>query len=168
MIDHGGRFLHNPGLLDYVRKLVKLDEMIRAGTDETPEGEELRDSMDKPWYMLDDEELSELRAISADLGGREATPFPAVSNEPLLVELRGLRTAADAMSTAELANARGRVWQRAGEYGIAAEFYRMAAELEPESATYRTAWIDSRGRAEPTALASDASKVLASTTRESR
>ena len=46
------RFFGNPQFLTYARLLRKLHQLIREGTDETKEGESLRNLMDEPGEYL--------------------------------------------------------------------------------------------------------------------
>jgi hypothetical protein len=62
-----GRFFDKPAFREYVRLLGELHRLIREGRDESPEGETLREAMDAPGELLDDEEVAEAFAISAEL-----------------------------------------------------------------------------------------------------
>src|SRR3954468_21024741 len=59
-------FFNNPDFLQYVRLLSDLHQLIRGGTDETPEGEALRDRMDDPGSRLSSDEIVAVNGISAD------------------------------------------------------------------------------------------------------
>ena len=72
-------FFNNPDFLQYVRLLSKLHQLIRAGTDETPEGEALHDRMDDPGSRLSSDEIVSANAISADFYSLAAS-----STEPVL------------------------------------------------------------------------------------
>jgi hypothetical protein len=144
------RFFSNPSFLTYARLLRRLHQMIREGTDETEEGELLREQMDEPAEHLTLEEVECLNAISADfytLGGSPVQHQPTPADMPdRMKEMSDARDAGDYVKAldlarrneayldpAVLANFRGRVWAEAGENEIAGEFFRRATDLSAHS-----------------------------------
>src|SRR3954468_20131517 len=53
--------------LEYTSRLVDLHELIRAGRDESVEGESLRDSMDYWWQRMSPAEIEQAGQLSEDL-----------------------------------------------------------------------------------------------------
>jgi hypothetical protein len=53
-----GKFFDNPDFVAYVRSLRDLHAAIRAGTDESEQGERIRDQMDDPGSRLSPDEIS--------------------------------------------------------------------------------------------------------------
>jgi len=130
--------------------------MIRENRDESDEGELLRESMEWPWNHLDKDEIAEVRSISVDLYGKlihglsDIDPKIALRSAldardrgDFLEAMRLFRICAPAMDPAQLAYARGTIWRAVREFGVAAEFFRFAADLEPTSATFRYFWLES-------------------------
>src|SRR3954452_1526044 len=52
---------------EYASRLVDLHALIRVGTDETTEGEVLRDEMDRWWRRMSQEEIEQAGQLSEDL-----------------------------------------------------------------------------------------------------
>ena len=54
--------------LEFFKKgLIALHRLLRQGKDDSPEAEEIRDSLDKPWASLTEEEKEEMRIFSEEL-----------------------------------------------------------------------------------------------------
>ena len=62
-----GRFFDEPAFREYVRMMSELEQMFPEGRGESPEADERRDRMDRPWYELDDEEAAAIREMPDDL-----------------------------------------------------------------------------------------------------
>src|SRR2546423_14326959 len=97
-------FFNNPDFLLYVRLLSELHPLIRAGRDETPEGEALRDRMDDPGSRLSSDETVSVNAISADFYSLAAS-----STGPVLPQIdevnADLRSALDARDRRDFSRA---------------------------------------------------------------
>jgi hypothetical protein len=59
-------FFENPDFRDYIELLNDLHALIREGSDETDQGEGIRDRMDGPASRLTREEVASVNGISAD------------------------------------------------------------------------------------------------------
>lgn len=143
------RFFDNQHFRAYVRLLHQLHQMIRAGTDETEEGEALRDRMDGPANYLSQEEIDCLNTISADFYTLSDPPWqiqlgPLLAHEELkeVLEARDARDFVKALDllrknqayldAASASSLRGSIWSQAGENEIAKDFFRRAKELEDD------------------------------------
>jgi hypothetical protein len=142
-------FFNNPDFLQYVRLLLELHQLIREGTDETPEGEALRDRMDDPGSRLSSDEILSVNGISADFYSLGASPTGPVlpQTDEVKADLRSaldtrdrrdfsrvlelLRERAAYLNPAVLAYVRGSIWAEAGEDQIAVQFFQRAAQLDP-------------------------------------
>jgi hypothetical protein len=147
-------FFDNPDFLQYVRLLSELHQLIREGTDETPEGEALRDRMDDPGSRLSSDEIVSVNAISADFYSLAASSTGPVlpQTDEVEADLRSaldsrdrrefsraldlLRKRAAHINPAVLSYVRGSIWGKAGEDEIAFQFFRRAAQLDPSGANY--------------------------------
>ncbi len=147
-------FFNNPDFLQYVRLLSELHQFIREGTDETPEGEALRDRMDDPGSRLSSDEIASVNAISADLYSLSASSTGPVlpQTDEVNADLRSALDARDRrdfsraldllrkrpphINPAALSYVRGSIWGEAGEDQIAVQFFRRAAQLDPNNANY--------------------------------
>jgi hypothetical protein len=90
-------FFTNPDFLQYVRLVSELHQLIREGTDETPEGEALRDRMDGPGSRLSSDEIVSVNAISADFYSLVASPTVPVlpQTDEVQADLRSALEARD-------------------------------------------------------------------------
>ncbi len=147
-------FFTNPDFLKYVRLLSELHQLIRDGSDETPEGEALRDRMDGPGSRLSSDEVVSLNGISADFYSLTASSTRPVlpQTDDVHADLRAaleardrkdfsralmlLRNRSSYINPAVLSYVRGSVWGEAGEDQIAVQYFRHAAQLEPHNANY--------------------------------
>lgn len=144
------RFFDNAHFRAYARLLHQLHQLIRAGADETAEGEVLRERMDEPANFLDPEEVECLRGISADFYTLSEPPWQVQPSPPAMRE--ELQAAIDAREkgdfvraldllrkhqryrdTADVSALRGSIWSQAGENEIAADFFRRAKELNQQN-----------------------------------
>ena len=140
------RFFDNPDFRTYVRLLHRLHQLIRAGTDETPEGEELREQMDEPARGLTQEEILCIKGISADFYTLsdppwQVQPCPPAERQEWEARLKALNSgdfvrALDLLrrnqayhDAATVASERASIWSWAGEKEIAGAFFRRAKEL---------------------------------------
>src|SRR3954451_10827028 len=142
-------YFNNPDFLQYVRLLSELHLLIRGGTDETPEGEALRDRMDDPGSRLSSDEIVAVNGISADFYSVAASSTGPVlpQTDEVQADLRSaldardrrhfsramelLRKHAAHINPAVLSYVRGSIWGEAGEDQIAVQFFRRAARLDP-------------------------------------
>ena len=170
-------FFDNPHFLDYLRFLHRLHRLIRANADETPEGEALREQMDKVGANLAAEEVDCLNALSADfytLGEppRQVPPSSLTAREELkkgldardardyvqaLALLRKNQLYRDAAATAYL---RGTIWAAVGENAVAVDFFHRAHELAPENGNYGFLWLDALWRDQPDEALKTARAIL--------
>ena len=154
------RFFDNPHFRAYVRLLFQLHRMIRVGTDETAEGEELRDQMDGPADHLDQDEIDCVKGISADFYTLSDPPWQV--QQPILPtvreDMKEVLEARDAGAfvkalellrknqvyhdTATVTYMRGRIWSEAREREIAVQFFQRAKELAPENGNYAASWLN--------------------------
>lgn len=58
---------HRDDLRSYVDHLVRLNELNRAGQEDSEEADRLRDEMDDPWYRMTDQEQLFVGGLGADL-----------------------------------------------------------------------------------------------------
>jgi hypothetical protein len=157
------KFFDNPAFLNYARQLRKLHELIRAGRDEFPEGESIREQMDAPAASLTPDEVDCLNAISADF---YTLSEPPPSPQPAPADLRHrLKKVLEARDTGDFAKAldllrqnepyldsavvafmRGRIWSQAGEHEIARDYFRQAKMLDSASANSDFIWLDALSR----------------------
>jgi hypothetical protein len=151
-----GKFFDNPDFLAYVRLLRDLHTAIREGTDESEEGERIRDMMDEPGSRLSSDEITGVQGISADFYSLTDRPSEvieprtaeveedlaevmrarAAGNFPRALDL--LRRRAEFLDPAALAFQRAQIWREAGEDSIAALFLERAIELDPGNPNYRS------------------------------
>lgn len=62
--------MQDPAVRVYTRLLRQLHTLIDQGSDESPEGDQLRDEMDPLWYAMSESEREEMKALSAALNAQ--------------------------------------------------------------------------------------------------
>jgi tetratricopeptide (TPR) repeat protein len=172
-------FFRNSDFLEYARLLSELHRLIRQGTDESPEGEALRDRMDGSGSRLSSDEVASLNGISADFYSlAESSTESLTSQAPdVQADLRAALEARDRrdfgrsldllrkrsayINPAVLSYVRGSVWGEAGEDLIAVEFFQRAAELEPGNTNYLYMVLHHLSRADPASAVDQANRILA-------
>ena len=141
--------------------LVAIHAMIRAGTDELPEAESIRDSLDAPYRVLTPTERDRAQWLSEDLYSigdppdvgtlKELNPeaqqqlaeaIEARQNREWDRALLMLRQAQKSLAPALLSYQRGTIWLESGHPHVAAEFFRHASECDPANAKYRATYLD--------------------------
>src|SRR3954454_20541918 len=134
-------FFTNPDFLQYVRLLSELHRLIQEGTDETPEGEALRDRMNDPGSRLSSDEIASVNGFSADFYSVAASSTGPVlpQTDEVQADLRSaldagdrrdfrramelLRKHAAHINPAVLSYVMGSIWGEAGEDQIAVQFF---------------------------------------------
>lgn len=61
------KFFRSPEYCEYLRLLARLHDLIAAVSDESPEGERLRDQLDVCSEHFTDDEIASLSGLSGDL-----------------------------------------------------------------------------------------------------
>lgn len=160
--------------------LVAIHSMIRAGTDELPEAESIRDSLDAPYRVLTPTERDRAQWLSEDLYSisdppdantpKELNPqaqqqlaeaFEARQNREWDRALLLLRRWQKYIAPALLGHLRGSIWLESGHPHVAAEFFRHASECDPENATYRAYYLYALAKSDPEAADKLARQILA-------
>ena len=172
-------FFDNPAFVAYVRLLARLHALIRAGRDETPEGEELRSQMDAPGEQLSAEEVSAIKGIAADLYSLQDPPTArTIVNAKESLRLRQdalaardagrfhdafacIRKCEPYLEPALAAALRGNVWRAVGEHSIAASYFAWAARMEPNNEVFAFYELDQLSQADPARALSQATRILA-------
>jgi tetratricopeptide (TPR) repeat protein len=169
----------SPAFVRVASETIDLHRLIAAGKGDDPEADEVRDSLDEPLAALTPEERTRAQYLSADLytlskvhSDHDQQPLhpQAQANLRAIVEAQkaqqwdkslALLRRWDRFMPLEMASfQRGRIWDRAGMPEIAAEFYRHAAELRPDSpmpATYLSTLV----RIDPAKAAEESRQFLA-------
>jgi hypothetical protein len=146
-------FSKEPDYVYSVQGLHRLHALFAAGKDQTPEADELRDTLDEPWTHLSEIERERINGLSADLYSLTdplEPPLPmnpqAESNLADAIKaceagewdraLRLLRRWSRYVELARLSFLRGQIWIGAGDATTAALFFDHASRLEPENANY--------------------------------
>ena len=140
------------GFLHVANGYLRLHQLEREGRAETPEADDLRDSLDKPWYQLSEEECERIQGLSSDLysinqfrASGEGDLEPEVKrklnefrqkgeNDNALRLLRQHQHVAPAL----VAALRGGIWLELGCPAIALDFYEYAARVVPGNPIYLT------------------------------
>jgi tetratricopeptide (TPR) repeat protein len=157
-----------------------LHRLALKGSDESPEAEAIRDSLDDIWEVLSQEERQRAAGLSEDLysisepesvGSREMNPqAQSRFNDALEARQRGdwdtalslLRRWGKHVDTALLSYLRGSIWLEAGDPETAVLFFENASRLEPENGRYLGCWLQTQNLVDPAAARESAHKLLAS------
>lgn len=176
------RFFRNQHFRKYIRLLRKLHELIRAGTDESDEGESVRDEMDRPSEYLTPEEIKSVNGISADLYSlSDGKPWKvqkmsqtayAEVLEALAAKDKGefakaldlLRNNQTCFDLTALTYVRGSVMFDAGEFALAADFFSCVKELAPNNGNYTYMWLDALSRSNVVKASEEAKDILSKAT----
>ncbi len=162
------------------RGLVAIHDMIRAGTDESPEAESIRDSLDAPYKVLTPTERDRAQWLSEDLYSIGDPPNPATSKvlnleaQQQLADAivarqnrewdRGLlllRQVQESLAPAILSFLRGSIWQESGHPHIATAFFRHASECDPENVTCRAMYLHALNESDLEAAGKLSQQILA-------
>ena len=160
--------------------LVAIHSMIRAGTDELPEAESIRDSLDAPYRVLTPTERDRAQWLSEDLYSisdppdantpKELNPqaqlqlFEAIKareNHEWDRALLLLRQTQKSLAPTLLSYLRGSIWQESGYAHVATEFFRHASECDSENAACRAMYLHSLAESDPEAAGKLAQQILA-------
>ncbi|MGH7192789.1 MAG: hypothetical protein ACREJM_04545 [Candidatus Saccharimonadales bacterium] len=146
-----GLFFANPCFVQYIDLLRQVHGLIQAGTDESPEGDAIRDQMDMPGEALSSAEVIAIKGIAADfysLGepltlAESSETQESISRRHAATEacdagryheaLDLLRGCAANLAPAKLAYLRGSVWRAAGHEKVAALFFHRSSEIGSRS-----------------------------------
>ena len=161
------------------RGLVAIHGLIRAGTDESPEAESIRDSLDAPYKVLTPTERYRAQWLSEDLYSISNSPDGGTPQEPSLqaqlqlveaIEARRnsewdqalllLRQAQKSTAPALVSYLRGSIWQESGHPHVATEFFRHASKCDPENVTCRAMYLHALNESDPEAAGKLAQQIL--------
>ena len=172
------RFFRNPHFREYLRLLRNLHESIRTGSDESDDGEAIRDQMDAPADFFTKSETESANGISADLysisNSEPYTPQPmtqivqaeikkaldARNAGEFIESLNLLRKNQTYVDFAMLTYVRGSVMFDAGEFNLAVDFFRHAMVLSPNNTNYTYMWLESLSRSDSRKASDEAKKIL--------
>jgi tetratricopeptide (TPR) repeat protein len=160
------------------RGTIALHRLIAQGKGDDAEAEALRDSLDEPIAALSQIERERARFLSADLFSLSETngDQPAKLMNPQVQKnfnaiyeaktrkeweraLNLLRRWQEYLPPSLLSYLRGSIWYGAGKFEIAAEFFRHAADLEPNG-NYPALYVHALARVDPLAAKHVAEGVL--------
>lgn len=142
------KFFENPAFCEYVRQLVRLHDLIVQATDESPEGDLLRDEMDLTSEDFTDDEILAVNGIAgdiyfltidhADVKEIDVETRDSLANAKMLQQsgdlisaLAVLRQFRNSIPAAVLALQRGEIYDDAGLHDLAHRFYQFASKYEP-------------------------------------
>lgn len=163
---------------EYVGLLRQLHALCVQGKGESPEADEIRDQMDRPWEDLSPAERDLVRGLSADLLWIIDGPVvPPVGRDesfqqygPLYLEARkrgdwpaaleALRHLAPYLPAPELAFLRGQAWRKLDDLETALLFLEHAHRLSPADDTYAYLALECLWRIDPDRAAAEARRVL--------
>lgn len=170
----------SPTFLNVAGGLVSLHDLIAAESDDSPEGEAIRDSLDEPLRLLRSVEKERAQWLSEDLytinepladaDRREMNP-QAQQHLNEAIEAREqkewdralaiLRRWGRNLAPELLSYLRGSIWLEAGCFPAAAVFYKHAADLAPNNANYFAVYLYALKGADPDKTKREAESVLA-------
>ena len=128
-----------------VRWLLALHDVMSAGRSESPEAEDLRTRMEKPWYAMADEEQELIDGLSADLytigqpravstlvADQDTAEFERLINEKSWASaLEFLRDHEAQLPPDDVACIRGICWASLDQPAVADRFFLEALRLKP-------------------------------------
>jgi len=167
----------NSSYVAMVRGTRELHQLIRAGKDDSPEADAIRDATDGPWQALSEIERNRIRHLSEDLyslGELHASTQPMTPRaqarllEAFEARQRGewdraldlLRRWQEHIDPSLVAYLRGSIWLEAGDPETAALFYGHAYKLEPTNGNYQAMALHSLHIADPPAALKEAERIL--------
>ena len=152
---HNAQFSSNVDYQTIVSLLVRLRKLIRDGLGDSEAAEELRSSMDRPWYALSDAERTRVDGMSADLSTLEPdSPIAhpevgGILSRELADAIRSARRIAGFEQILELlrrqpqhisadraAFMRGWCYEHLNDLEISALFFEHAAQLDQANDLY--------------------------------
>ena len=170
-------FSKEPDYVYSVQGLHRLHALFAAGKGQTPEADELRDTLDEPWTHLSEIERERINGLSADLYSLTDPPEP-----PLPMNPQAEKNLADAIKACEagewdralgllrrwsryveparLSVLRGKIWIGAGDATTAALFFDHASRLEPENAAYASSYLYALDQSQPGGRLEHAEAIL--------
>jgi tetratricopeptide (TPR) repeat protein len=127
----------------YLRDMLRVYSFYDQGKFESEEADELRDSMEEPWYNLTEEEQKRIRGLALDLNYNRAPKgsieLPPEAGRSILAKASELRDAGKFDTALELVREsqdgifrpflsffRGRTWMEMNQNEVALEFFRDA------------------------------------------
>lgn len=159
--------------------LLRLHDLTAANEDETPQAEVVRSLLEESWASLSETERRQVTGLSKDLYSITdpvAVPLPENPqsrkrlNEATVSLTSGdwegaldlLRRWSRYVQPAELAYRRGRLWQQARYYAVAAVFFQHASEIDPSNGNYAGVYLHMLEKSDPAAASKKANEILAS------
>lgn len=167
----------NSSYMAMARGTRELHQLIRAGKDDSPEADAIRDATDGPWQALSEIERNRIRHLSEDLyslGELHAATQPMTPQaQARLLEafearqraewdraLDLLRRWQEHIDPSLVSYLRGSIWLEAGDPETAALFYGHAYKLEPTNGNYQAMALHSLHIADPPAALKEAQRIL--------
>jgi Flp pilus assembly protein TadD len=171
-------FSTSPSYSQYSRGVRDLHALIAADRDDSPEADEIRDSMDHPWYELSETEQKRIKGLSEDLYSISDPPQAPLPTNPQVerkldeVEeairagrwdeaLELLRRWRRYVDPADLSFARGVVWHAAGDDETAVAFFEHAAKLQPTNTKYNFLYLSLIENLKPELAVNLANEIIA-------
>ncbi len=159
--------------------LVALHILGKAGKDESPEADSVRDSLDLPLAALNRIEKERAQWLSEDLYS-VSEPSSATQKEMNPQAQQQLNEAIEARQKCEwdralnllrrwreyiapplLSYIRGSIWLAAGNADVATMFYGHATENDPENDNYQAIYLHALSESDPDMAAKQANLILA-------
>lgn len=156
-------FSENANYRNEIRAILRLHRLWMAGKGESQEADAIRDD-DRPWRLLTEVERKRIRGLSEDLNSISDPPpsqGAAELNAEAHAKLAGvndarqrgdwdralelLRAAGKNVPPALASYLRGSIWLQAGDAEVAVVFIEHAAQLEPDSSSYRALALSMAG-----------------------
>ncbi len=158
--------------------LVALHTLGKAGKDESPEADSVRDSLDLPLAALNRIEKERAQWLSEDLysvsepslaSQKEMNPQAQQQlSEAIEAQLKGewdralglLRRWKDYIAPSLLSYRRGTIWLGAGIPEIATMFYGHATEIDPSTAIYQVGYLLAVAKSDPVLAEARVKEIL--------
>jgi tetratricopeptide (TPR) repeat protein len=170
----------SPSFRLVAKGLVELHRLIKAGKDDSPEAESVRDAVDAPLKALNAAEKARAQWLSEDLYSVSEPTAGSIQKQMTPQAQRQLNEALEARQNrewdralelvrqwreyllpAQLSYLRGSIWLEAGNFEVAAVFYEHASESDPENANYRAIYMHALEKSDPPSAWKKAKEVLA-------
>ncbi|EAQ81758.1 tetratricopeptide repeat protein [Blastopirellula marina] len=165
----------SPAFNQVAKGMIELHRLMKEGKDDSPEADAVRDAMDAPYAELNKQERERIGWLSEDLYSISDPPDEVVIKEMNPQSLRYLMESFEArekgywdsalailrrwrsyIEPVLLSVMRGEIWQLAGNFDVATEFYGHAVSCEPSNPKYLNLYILSLWYSDP-AMAQKAS-----------
>lgn len=170
-------FSKDPDYVYSVQGLHRLHALFAAGKGQTPEADDLRDTLYEPWTHLSEIERERINGLSEDLYSLTDPLEPPLPMNPQAE--RNLNEVIEACNAGEwdlalsltrrwcryveparLSFLRGAIWIEAGDAATAALFYEHASRLEPENADYAYFRMNALNESQPEGRLERAEAIL--------